>query len=334
MSLSEDGRRLVYSRTDDATNLWVSHPVNPGAEGTLDTRQLTFGIRETMDPRISPDGKRVVFDDSGAIGGLHVAKLPDGEASQLVFEHASHPVWSLSGDSIAYGASRAEVHGFWARSSDDSQPGERLLVTMEELTAQVGDSEFKTGGGALLEAWLPGERLVFSRSFRTRYYYLFDYSKGEGRLLAHGGDARPEVRDAQVRAFGPPILQRDYRVVGSLSFSPDGKRVAYWADGDLKVAPIDGGPEVSLGTDLHPMRWTSGGDSLYARNGSFEEMTKIWIVPLAGGEPEIFVNVPDGFSSTRVWGTDIAPDGSSIVRGVKTMRGDLWMVEFLDPGGL
>ena len=62
MSLSADGRLLVYSAYTPGANIW-SIPIPPsGVASVADATQLTFGSEQIEKLAVSPDGRWLAFD--------------------------------------------------------------------------------------------------------------------------------------------------------------------------------------------------------------------------------------------------------------------------------
>jgi len=71
-------------------------------------------------------------------------------------------------------------------------------------------------------------------------------------------------------------------------FSPDGEWVAFWADGELKKVPVDGGSPVVLcdATDLLGGDWGENGYMVASLGGN-----KLWRIPANGGAPAALLDL-------------------------------------------
>jgi serine/threonine-protein kinase len=114
-------------------------------------------------------------------------------------------------------------------------------------------------------------------------------------------DARP-VPGAEIEARGP-------------FFSPDGQSIGYYAAGELKRVPVNGGAPVSLGPAVNPWgaSW-SADDTIYYGQGT----EGIWKISASGGTPERVIAVNDG---ELAHGPHLLPDGE-------------WMLFTLLPAGV
>ncbi len=93
-------------------------------------------------------------------------------------------------------------------------------------------------------------------------------------------------------------------------FSPDGRWVGFFAGGELRTAPIDGGgPPVTL-AEVGATRgadWGAGGWIYFARGSG----GGLWRVAAAGGEPEPVTELERG-EWTHRW-PQVSPDGETLV---------------------
>ncbi len=114
-------------------------------------------------------------------------------------------------------------------------------------------------------------------------------------------DARP-VPGAELEARGP-------------FFSPDGQSIGYYAAGELRRVPANGGAPVSLGSAVNPWgaSWASD-DTIYYGQGT----DGIWKIPAAGGKSERVIAVNEG---ELAHGPHLLPDGE-------------WMLFTLLPAGV
>ena len=102
------------------------------------------------------------------------------------------------------------------------------------------------------------------------------------------------------------------------TFSPDGRNLAFFADGNLKRIPIDGGTATNLATTPNPrgVVWSPDDSIIY----SPEYVSGLWRIPGGGGTPEILVE-PDSEAGERTYRwPDVSPDGRIVVFTIGTTR--------------
>ncbi|HVW69450.1 MAG TPA: CehA/McbA family metallohydrolase [Steroidobacteraceae bacterium] len=232
---SADGRWIVYtSYRNDALELWVLD-VASGAHQAL----LRNGA-VNVEPRFSPDGKRLVFVSTALNGHfhlftgdftdgklLHVAPLTGEHSSDLpryyysAIDHEISPVWSRDGRNILYVSNRNHIYGtggFWIMPA---QPGAPAREIHYEETNWRARPDFSPDGS----------RLVFASYTGRQWHNLW-------LLPAAGGDA----------------IAVGYGDADQLSprWAPDGEHVAFVTNRsgntEIGILQIPGGQVTSLVT--------------------------------------------------------------------------------------
>jgi Tol biopolymer transport system component len=146
---SPDGRWVVFARYDhDAVELWVLD-LRDGR-----TRQLTSERAANLEPRFSPDGKRLAFVFTSYKGHFHIfaGRFANGELTDVEqltpeslsslpryyysqVDHEISPVWSRDGSEILFISNRGHIHGtggFWRmKPQPNAEPHE---IHYEETT--------------------------------------------------------------------------------------------------------------------------------------------------------------------------------------------------------
>ena len=238
---SPDGRWVVYSSyRNDAMELWILEL----ATGTA--RPLLANGAVNVEPRFSPDGKRIVFVstlynkrfhiftadiDGGRVKnverltGEHRSELPRYYYSP--YDHEIHPLWTRDGKDIIYVSNRNHIYGtggFWRTTSG----------TPSHADAAAGDAahEFhyeETNWKARPDLSPDGSRLVFSSYLGRSWHNLWVMPAG-------GGDAFP-------------ISYGDWDQTYP-RWSPDGTRVAFISNQsgntEIGIVRIPGGVTETL----------------------------------------------------------------------------------------
>lgn len=207
---------------------------------------------ETFAPRISPDGRRVVFDvferaGDATRGSVWVASLSDldgrrrlspGDAAELF------PVWTPDGDGILYISDETGVQTLYSRPADGSGSPRRLVparapesfieggAVMSFITLKDGDYAVWTlslddaSEAPLIE--LPG-----SAQHST-------YFSPDGRWVAYASN---ETGRFEVWVEPVPTTGRRHQVTTDGGAHPlwsvDGDEIFFDRDGRLFVAPVD-----------------------------------------------------------------------------------------------
>ena len=100
-------------------------------------------------------------------------------------------------------------------------------------------------------------------------------------------------------------------------FSPDGESIGFWADGQLKRVPVDGGVPVALTDAMNPFgaTWTTDQTILYGQG-----QEGIWRVSATGGVPEQIISVEGG----QAHGPQLLPDDDHVLFTLNTSPGGTW----------
>lgn len=313
--LSADATRLVYARAPYYSNLWLLEADSTSATPAR-TTQLTHGTSIIERPRVSPDGKSIVFNmgyESRA--NLYTMPASGGSATQLTFLSAFSVagVWSPDGKSVGFVSTEGGQPRVWVVRADGTSPHPLPSADMSE--------NFNL-------AWAPGARLLYQKTDYGNFYTI-DPTTQQRRLL----------------------LTDDSRgVVSSPEYSPDGKRLVLFSSGPggrglktidgetLREAFIHELPAVSDSNPL-PIGWSPDGTAVYAYDGKraadrgrsviFRETVtdgRILRVPLNGGPPTTVVDLP----FEEVGGVAMFPDARRFLVSVYSSRSDVWVVDNFD----
>jgi TolB protein len=230
---SSDGNWVVFSRYDhDAIELWSLNLK------TGDLKQMTSGGAVNLEPRFSPDGKRLAFVSTSYKGHFHIfiADFSAGTVSnvrQLTPEHISplpryyyskidheiSPVWSRDGSEILFVSNRGHIHGtggFWRIKAE---PGaEAREIHYEE-----------TNWKARPDLSPDGKRVVYASYLGQQWHQLW-------LMPSEGGDAFP-------------ISYGEYDNTNP-RWSPDGSKIAFISNRggntSLWIQTIPGGAQTEL----------------------------------------------------------------------------------------
>jgi serine/threonine-protein kinase len=99
--------------------------------------------------------------------------------------------------------------------------------------------------------------------------------------------------------------------------SPDGRWVAFWADGKLKKTPVDGGSPVILRDATDPLGASWGADDTLI--AALAAPGKLWRIRAAGGVPEVAIDLSAEATLAR-W-PQILPGGELVMYTASTGAG-------------
>ncbi len=223
---------LVYARGGLSKQL-VSVDERGAASRVFDIEGAIFY------PRISPDGRRVVYQIQGADASeIWVADLAAGTRDRITQgDRNDRPEWTPDGRSVIYSTRRGDAMEIWSKRIDGSAPATML----------VSDPD-------------PVREAVLSR---------------DGKYVLYRADRREEGRDIYLKAM--PAGEREPFAVGPGDqlmprFSPNSQWGAYLSNesgrDNVYVRARDGHARlmVSTGEGVEPL-WSPDGTRLFYRTG-------------------------------------------------------------------
>jgi len=329
------GGQIVFSSNKSGNfDLWAV----PASGGPA--VQITKGDEDEMAPKISADGKKLIYRQLQPIGQIWIAKLDGSGARQVTPEGRQRwsPCFSPDGRQIAFvspepgnaailrvyavnrdGTSRRQMSfgnesAFNPRWSPDGKwmayssrlPAEPLDSSKAYLVeaANPGKPKLLGKGGSI--RWLDSERLVAFAQARSWIVYT------------DGREAQPFFRDS---TFAIPILKEKYILYIEL---PRAQTDGWWivpsdkAKDSQKFAPKKVAP-FNRRTFLAP----DGDFFLFAKNEG-----EIWKVKLPEGTEERLPGVFPGVVSMQA-DFNISYDGKEVVYVDRRTAGKLVMIENL-----
>ena len=250
-------------------------------------RVLLDSARLYLHPRLSPDGRRIVFESqAGASNEIWIADLASQAAERLTREGFSdRPEWTPDGRRVLYVDARKPINELWWQPADGSGAAELVY----QPTDAIREGVFTPDGDAVVF------RMDTPDSNRDLY------------LLPLTGERKPV----------PLLTSSDDDKQPSVS--PDSKWLAYVSNQsgreEVYVRALTGGGarvSISTGGGGEPV-WSPDGSRLYYREGARLMAARII------RSPSLAVTARDtlfeGPYMTDPWhqNYDVAPDGKSFV---------------------
>lgn len=340
-SWSPDGEHIAFhSYRDGNYHIWTIRK---------DGKQLmqhTFGFFDDREPSWSPDGKSLVFS-SDRSGNYDIWKvtLPGNSLTQLTTNGAndSNPAWSSDGSMIAFISDRKEEPGIylWKDGMEKLFHQSALRVTAPSWAKddrQIFFTEYlgrtmlfddhntsivyaKSISGDSLVRVSGGEEDVFP--FRVGFFddgAILYAADGKIKKRWPGNDKVELIPLSATFQLERPAYERkkydfdkngEQKALGIIGpvISPDGKRIAFAAMGNLYVQEIGGVLKKITDdqfVDLDP-DWSPDGNQLAFttdRNG----LMQVWIYDFATSEARLLTDRLTGEMSFPSW----SPNGTQI----------------------
>ncbi len=264
-------------------------------QGTPQPLKLPLGSYHS--PRVSPDGKSVVFDSEDESGAVVLTYELAGTSAirRLTFGGKSRaPIWSADGQWIAFQSDReGDLAIFWQRADGTG--------TAERLTKP------EKGTAHLPQSWSPdGQHLLFTAQTGDAQFSLWTMAMKDRRTAAFGN-----VQSA---------------VVPEAEFSPDGRWVVYFsrdsgagsAGNQVFVQPFPStGAKYLVPQPGGAPYWSAKGDAIILNSSPSQSSSVAFTAtPRVGfGRPVEFPRLGriEGNPSTTRRNTDSLPDGDRVI---------------------
>ena len=253
---------------------------------------LNLPVDRYVSPRVSPDGKRLLYGIEGPEKSVWIYELSGATAPRrLTFGHDSQfPIWSADGQRVAFqSAAEGDLGIFWQRADGSGMP--------ERLTKADKDTSH------IPESWSPDGRGFTFSIVAPSGVSLWTYS----------------IDDRKATRFG------DLRSTGLLNseFSPDGKWLAYTIRNPSNAAvfvqpvpPTGAFYQISKNDIGHHPMWSHDGKQLFYRPGgavlAYVNVTTAPVFAVSNPVPESAAAT--GLSAPQApRDQDILPDGTKFV---------------------
>ena len=330
---SPDGKWITFfGYLDGGYDLWTIAP-----DGTHQ-HKLTWGTFDDREPSYSHDGNYIAFasDRDNPLGSSYniwVLDLRTGALKRMTNDPSENhmPTWSPDDKEIVFSSTRDDGKSVWAVNVGDGTtrkvstasgvvsapswgPGGKIVYN----DALTGVSRLEVDGKPLT-----GDENAFA--FRVSwaspddFYYISD-GKIRKRSV-NGGDAQtiPFKATMQVtrvngtytrrkRDFDSTTPRKALGIVRPM-ISPDGKKIAFAAVGDIYVMPVGGKPENITNDrflDTDPA-WSPDGNQLVYSSDKGGDHMQLWVRDMQTGKDRELTKL-----GSQPQGATWSPDGKRI----------------------
>lgn len=287
------------------------------------TPELQVKVRAIATPRVSPDGRRVVYtvsdpvttaDRSEYVSQVWMAGTDGRENVQLTFadKSSTNPKWSPDGNWIAFTSARKENKNnlYLLRvSGGEAEP-------LTDLKGSVAEFDWSPDGRFIAYTMVDPKTEEEEKNDKAKNDYRWvDENVKMARLYL-----LPVQKDAAGRREPRKLTTENYSVTG-FDWSPDGRAIAFthvrsplandWTTSDVSVVEVAGGrvsafantpaaetsplyspdgKSLALVVSENPPRWAQSG--------------VVQIFPAAGGQPKALAASFDAQPNVAGWSAD------------------------------
>jgi Tol biopolymer transport system component len=312
---SPDGSEIVYS-----TAQVIADPTIRPVRGTLfairvatGERRTVFAMGDAVQPRWSPNGRRIAFWGFASQGGqrdIWTINSAGSDPIKVTDDAATdwNPVWSPDGKYLYYGSDRDGKMEIW-RSPVDQNTGQ-----VQGPPTQITKGGYGTRGHIAFDFAEVGFRMLYIDDIVNQMVDKVGFDPASGRVTGQ-----------QTHVLDPSLLP------SQLDVSPSGDALAFYSgiqQENLYTAKVDGTNVRQLTNDQFRDRgpaWSPDGKRIafYSdRSGTYE----IWTINVDGSGLRQITNTPAANRSGALW----SPDGSRLAYVQR--RGPTWDTYVIDPG--
>jgi Tol biopolymer transport system component len=357
---SPDGRQALFtSDRTGAVGIWAVRVSEGKAQGAPELVRANLGNLRPLG--LSRDGK-LYYGISTGFSDVFIAPIdpatgkvlgPPVKAVRKYETFNASPDWSPDGQFLACHSTRGVP--------DNESPA---LLIRSLRTGEVRELTLKTPGGRLAPyylRWSPDGRTIIGTGRDEEGHVgallSVDARTGEAKVLARAdnqGDGTGNIIALDWSADGRSInfvrIGKEFRRICNLDLetgiekeigryskasgpfwlasSADGKQLAFYAEGKLKILSRGDAAARDLGVagDGMVLAWMPDGKTILygkAQDGS-QDVIELWSIPASGGQPR-----KTGLSMSRLLVPRVSPNGKQIafMASEQPSKSEIWVME-------
>ncbi len=208
LDVSPDGKTIAFDLLGDIYTLPIS-----GGKATA----IASGMAWEIQPRFSPDGKRIAFtSDRGGADNIWTMDVDGSDAEQVTkekFRLLNNPTWSPDGRFLAarkhFTTSRSLGTGeIWLYHTSGGAGVKLVKKPGESFQKELGEPMFAPDGKSIYYSknTTPGNRFIYAQDSNTTLFEILEYKMDTGEISTavsgYGGSVRPTPSpDGKTMAF-------------------------------------------------------------------------------------------------------------------------------------
>jgi serine/threonine-protein kinase len=305
ISLSADGRRLLYSLYTETSNVWAVDQQRGRSVSLREARPITSGSQVVEGFSVSPDGKWLAFD-SNRNGSQDIWRMPldhdsPPEPLSAAPEDEFQPSYSPDGKYISFHSLRSgSVRDLYVIPADGGPRARIPVPTTNNLVPRI------------------------SPDGRSLAYIVWEEEGGTSVHTAQRAAGATGWDGVKPGVKVPSV------VTGGVDWSPDGRWFCYLSSGEVRRASVDGRDTATvarLPKDFSPIfsRWVGDSREIYVSGTRPDGSYLVYAFPVAGGPAREVAHSEGPTYQNFRFTFDVS--GNTLYLALADPQSDIWMAE-------